>query len=167
MWTTPISWTGTPTATQFNTHLSQNILALQHLKCSQAEDIVKNNSETLEDLTGMVFKVREGETWYFIFTVYYISTATADAKFAIQAPLNSSGRYGYLGSGGTNSGIDTFGTAFGIVTPGSGNDTIAIAGTVIVGADGELQLQAAQNTGTATNTTFYSDSWGIAFRQAS
>src|SRR5574342_602731 len=96
-WTTPRTWTTeVPTPVQFNDHISQNFLALYHTKALQIEDAISNNSEVLEDLPGMSFRVRSGETWSFLGQSYFVTSAAADAQYTVIAPLGSTGHFGVL-----------------------------------------------------------------------
>lgn len=142
---------------------SKDVLALRFVTSLQSEDVIVNNSEAFNDLSGIAFKVRSGEIWVFLAQLYFLSNATAGVEFTVTAPLGSSGRFGPI-SYNNSSSQTAFGTGVSLVTTAD-ESAATMSGLVVAGADGIVQLQAAQNVATAFNTTFWQDSWIIAWRR--
>ena len=160
IWTTPRTWSAeVATPTHFNDHVSKNFLAIRHVKSLATEGIVVNNSTAFENLTGLSFKVRDGETWTFEATVYFVTNAAADAKFTVIAPTGSVGRFGVLHNGVTNlSFTNVFGDPITLSVAGTDEETATVMGLVAVVADGVVQIQGSQLAATVVNTTFYAES---------
>ena len=165
--TVPRTWVAAdvPTPTQLTDHISQNFLGLRHAKSIQSEEAVVNTSTAFESLTGLSFKVKAGETWVFLASVYFVTNAFADAKFTVQAPVGSTGRFGVLHSGPTNLSHSTvFGDPVTISVDATDQEMATVVGLVVAGADGVVQIQGSQLTSTAVNTSFWQDSPIVAFR---
>lgn len=127
---------------------------------------VTNMVATLPGTTGAIFQ------WYC--RIFYDASTAADVKFAFTIPAGATMRWGLnsLGTGGTNPSpyatTTVSGTALpaGAVGVGSGLYAI-IEGEVTMGATGgNLQLQAAQNTGDATVTLILARSYMEVWRTA-
>jgi hypothetical protein len=154
------------TATNLSTYIGTGLNDLRYQYGFMREELVKNQETNLEDLLGMSFRVRSGEIWAFFSFLYFVSSSVADIKFAVTAPDTSAGRYGVVGNGApiTAASTSTFGGAIAFEVAGTLDDQCSLNGLVSAGADGIVQLQMAQNTSTAVNTTVYQDSFFVAFR---
>lgn len=154
------------TAALLDAHVRDAINRLHWLGAYQTADITKNTNTTLANLTGLVIPVLSGEIWKVKAHSFYVSNASADAKWLITAPGGSTGRWGIIGPGaglGDLSGTD-FTTALARSSPGVNEDNEMLFAYVTAGADGNLQVQAAQNTSTAVDTIFRQYSTIIAKR---
>lgn len=169
-WSTIPTFAGSDvlTSTNLNDYISQNFLAIKHVKARQTEELIKNGSATFADLVGLKFTVRSGETWHFFGAIYFNSDPTPDAKFTVLAPFGSTGRFGIFHNSVTSAAASaTFGSAVTVDVAAQALETAILGGTVIAGGDGVVQVQAAQNTSAAFNTTFSDNGWLVAFRRAS
>lgn len=154
------------TAAILNPYLRDNLNGLHWRGAYQTSDLVKNANTTLADLPGLSIPVVSGDVWLIGAHSFFVSNATADAKWAVTAPGGSTGRYGILGAGAgiVDLSTVTFGTGLACVVPGTLEDNEMIWGHITAGANGAIQLQAAQNTSTAVDTTFRQYSPLIGFR---
>jgi hypothetical protein len=120
-----------------------------------------NNTTTLVDVTQLGVYLLRNENVFFEAVIRHVGNSTADIKIAFTAPAGATIRWDntqsiYLASGDTitfsNSEITEGATRpFGATT---GTRTINIRGWVVMGfTDGPLQMQFAQNTATAINTS--------------
>lgn len=122
-------------------------------------DFIKNANTTLGDVTGLSFAIGASEVWAFLAAAYYISNASADLKYNLTVPSGASGRYGV--SQGTQV---TIGTTIVLGTDGT-DDSHVFVGTVVNSTTaGTVQLQAAQNSSHASNTTIYTNSSMLAVK---
>ncbi len=117
-----------------------------------------SNSTVFQNITGMALALAANEVWRFHMTLIYISTVAADFKWQFTVPAGATLFYS---SGPFNFGAaQIFLASYGAATPAAAdgnaaNVAIELYGTVINGANaGNLQLQAAQNTGTVEITDF-------------
>ena len=156
------------TAAILNQFLRDNLNLLHWRGAYQTADVTKNNDATLANLTGLSIPVVSGDVWLFGGHSFFISNATADAKWAVTTPAGSTQRYGIVGAGtgigDSSSTISGTGLAAGT---SSVEDNEIFFGHVIAGADGAIQIQAAQNTPTVVNTIFRQYSSLIGFRISS
>lgn len=158
-------------AASWNTYIRDNINDLHEnlpgwVSLSRVtSDFVKNADTTLEDVTGLSFSIAASEVWLFLVLGHHVSNTSADLKVALTVPSGAVGRYaiGTLGTSG-NQDSDTIGSD--LVTISNGNDEpLQIYGTVVNSTNaGTVQLQAAQNSSHASNTTIYTNSWLAALR---
>lgn len=124
----------------------------------KASNQVVNNSTVLVNDSDLFFPIDANETRAFRFVIHAVSTAQANLKFAVSAPSGATCAVAVqsvsAGSGNTGCGIAVSAT-------GTGSDAIyEVTGSVVNGATaGTLQLQWAQNTGRAFNTTVYARSF--------
>jgi len=164
-WTTPITWAASVYgAADFNAQIRDNQNFLRRISVRQIEDAVISASTTFENLKGLRFYGLAGEVWAFVGTIFWVSNATADAKWTLQAPKGSTGIFGMGHSLPiTDSWSTTFGTAIAGGSTTTVEDSFSISGLVTFGRRGEAYLQASQNTASGT-TTFYDYSYLAAWR---
>lgn len=155
-------------AANLQTYLRDGLKALRIQHAFLREVVEAVNTEAAQDLTGMRFRVREGEEWIWFSFIGYDSTTAVDIAFAADAPYGSLGRYGVVGHGAPiapgNTG--TFGTMVKMDVGGNSNQACCFNGTIIAGGDGYVQLQGSQATAAGDTTTFHQDSFMVAFRKA-
>ena len=167
-WTDPIDFTRNQniTAAIMNLYVRDNQNDLWTIVVKQTGDITKASSTAFSNLTGLTFTVVSGEVWQFHVYSFFISNAAADAKWTVTAPAASTGRIGLTGSGAaiTVQSTTTFGGTLDMVVPGVNADTVMLDGYVVAGANGSMQVQAAQVTSDVVVTTFYANSFLIAQR---
>jgi hypothetical protein len=133
---------------------------------------IVNDSATLVNDSQLKTNLVSSETVYFEATIRYNSDPAADIKIAFAGPVGTTIRWDNSGSiyvgvadtvavssaEVTESGSRVFGAAAGV-------RTINISGYAQVGStSGELQMQFAQNTATAANTTVFFNSVLKVFR---
>lgn len=127
-----------------------------HLRLS-ADVGLTPSSAVLQNVAGMVVVLPTAGIFRWRSTLFYDASTTADIKFAYTMPAGASMRWGVIGqatSGGTmvTSTTTVSGTAIALGALGVGTFAMAsIEGDITMGGTGgNLQLQAAQNTGDAT-----------------
>jgi hypothetical protein len=154
------------TAALLNTHWRDAINRLHWTGAFQTANLTKNNDATLANLSGLAIPVVSGERWIVVAHSFFVTNATADAKWAITAPASSTGRYGILGPGAGLGDLSsgTFGTGLARAAPGTNEDNQMLFGDITAGATGNIQLQAAQNTATVVDTIFRGNSFIVGFR---
>lgn len=163
----------------FNVALRDNMLGLRHQKMIQSADLTKVSSTAFSNLAGLKLTMLQGETWFFMAFSHVNTPAATNAKWAfsslnvLDVATNSImfGRYGIWGTGVpiTNGYVATY-----VAVPGAAqtiNVTLTaisnmaiISGTVNANVEGSIQLMAAQNTSNVGTTTFYQNSFMIAWR---
>lgn len=164
----------------FNVALRDNMLALRHQKMVQSADVTKVSSTVFSNLTGLKLVMLQGETWFFMAFSHVLTPAATNAKWAFSS-LNildvatdniMFGRYGIWGTGVpiTNGYVATYVGAPGAaqtinITLTAISNMAVLSGTVNALVDGSIQLQAAQNTSNGGTTTFYQNSFMLAWRQ--
>ena len=128
-----------------------------------ADEIV-NNSTTLQNDDALLAALVANEVVAFQCAIHLTSGVTPDIKVAFTVPSGATLRWGMTGNadpstnqtsvGATGTGI--LGHAAGVTLPGH----LLLSGTVVNGANaGNLQLQWAQNTADASDTTVLANSW--------
>jgi hypothetical protein len=181
-WTTPRTWTPgeTASANLLNTHLRDNLNVLKgsvfddgtpvgaSKYARSTSDFTKNNSQTLSDVTGLSFSIGANETWAFTFYLYGTSTTTADMQIAVTFPASPTqvqyAVHTHDASIGTAKSTRTAGAAISWNVAGVEEGWL-VTGIVRNGANaGNVQLQMAQATATAVNTTIRADSYVLAQR---
>jgi len=169
-WTEPQDWKAgdSVTAALLNSNLSANENELYHLIAVQSADVTRNNSAVLTDLTGLSFAVTSGEVWVFFCAIYFSSAATPDVKHTVTAPAATTGRFGLISYGTplTAASNATYGGNVARTVQNSAADVTLITGTLTAGANGTVQVQGAQNTATASDTTFNKGSFIVAWRKS-
>lgn len=152
--------------TALNQYLRDNLNGLHWRGAHQTADLVKNANTTLSNCTGLTIPVASGDVWSIVAHSFFVSSATADAKWTVTAPGSSTGRFGILSSGiGIgNLSSSTFGTGLALAVPGTLEDNMVLSGRITAGGAGSIQIQAAQNTSTAIDTTFRTYSFILGFR---
>ena len=130
-----------------------------------------NNSATLQNDDELLFALAASEEWEFTCTLFFYSTAAADLKFAFTVPTGATIFMGAVGkgTGGTVLSQAVYGSGQTLAV--SGDDalyqTVIIKGYVTNGANaGNCQLQWAQNSAVAVNSTVYTKSNIVAHRTA-
>lgn len=152
---------------------TSGLLWVPHL-IRQTADVVVNNSTTLTDLTGLSWSIGTGsEVWFFQYFGRVTSpNQTGDLKFGFGTmPTGATMSWGALATANAvQAGFTTVTTANspsallaagGTYSAGSAANTsgISLAGWVFGSTTaGTIQLQAAQNTADANNTTFLANS---------
>lgn len=155
------------TAANLQAYISDALNGRHHTGALQTENLRKNQDVTTEDIAGMRYDVKAGETWVFLLGIVFLSQASADVKFAITGPADSGFMAGALHSGITSaSWSDALGSGIFLEVLGSTRDSLLIMGSVIVVNDGTLQLQGAQAVSQALDTDVLQDSWLRAWRKA-
>ena len=155
------------TAEQFNWLKNSMIMRIY-----KAGDEVLNNDNALQNDDDLLFPIAANEVWHFKFVLNHLSGTTPDIKYAITIPSGTIryayfcyvsigfGPYGKVLASATAFVVDGLG-----VTDGTHNLITVIEGIVINGATpGNVQLQWAQNTAEATDTTVKAGSCLIAHR---
>jgi len=167
-WTHPINYAkgALIDPTHLNTYLRDNMKDIYTVIAVQTETLLKNNNASFSNLVGMSFSVLSGEVWSFHAWSYWNSGSVADAKWTVTAPAASTGRFGLAGGGQalTAANETTFGNPIAIASSGSSNQLVNLAAYITAGANGTIQLQAAQNTATAADSNWYLNSFIIAHR---
>lgn len=128
-----------------------------------SSNFVKNNDQVHSDVTGLSFAIAANEIWVVAFEIFFNSPSAADIKFRPTVPSGASGRQGFSCQDNSVSRI-LDGGGIGAVSQG---DDQALIYHVLVrnGANaGTVQLQSAQLTATASDTTIYANSGLIAVR---
>lgn len=121
------------------------------------------SSTVLVNVTDLTFAVAASETWVFWFVLHGTTDAAAQWKFAVTfptAPTNQ--RYGLISQVGISGGASSTGTAGAAIVADSlaAEEFIIVSGLLINGANaGNVQLQYAQRSATAVNTTIRADSF--------
>jgi hypothetical protein len=170
LWTDPKSWAKgeTGTAALLNTHLRDIQKYLWFLTAKQTADLTKNANITVANLAGMSFPVLSGEVWAFAAVCFTSGSAAADIKFNMTGPAGTTGRWGIAGPGVplTRGSSTTYESPFQecAMTVSSTLTMALVFGWLTAGADGTIQVQAAQNTSDATDTVFYQNSFLVALR---
>ncbi|MCI0705847.1 MAG: hypothetical protein L0241_32705, partial [Planctomycetia bacterium] len=154
-------------ALNFQNWLSDNLNDLRFRHGFLREEVDATNTATLQNLPGMSFPVKAGETWAWFSFQYFVSTVLGDIAFGASAPQNSTGRYGLVGpdnpiSPGSTS---TFGDPVKMVVGNTDEKCANFNGLIIASADGTVQMQMAQAAASSGETaTARQDSWFVAFR---
>lgn len=133
--------------------------------------LVKNNNNTLANVSGLAFAVGASEVWAFQFYLAGISSSTADFKFTLTGPAAPTAiRFGVQNpqaATGVNSAA-AFGTS--VVAEGEGaapsvDQALILHGLLRNGANaGTVQLQFAQNTNEVADSKIYVESYVLAWR---
>ena len=127
-----------------------------------------NNTTTFADATEMSFAIAADEIWAIVLHLRYNSGITPDIKIQFTQPTGSAYRI-------EGTGIDAaFATTIHQNSTGSlawagtgGNYAITLHGVVDNGANaGTVQLQFAQNTANASDTSILTETWMLAYRLA-
>ncbi len=129
----------------------------------------KNASTTVSDVTGMVVALNASTTYVVEAMIIYQSTTTADIKIGWTIPTSATGTWALFGPSLTASTTDTT-LRFG--TPGAWTSTDTAGGIgatsmvahvqgviAVAGNAGNLQLQMAQASSDATDTTLRANSF--------
>lgn len=168
-WTTPRTWTNgeQPAASMFNTNIRDNLAWTSHLLAYKSANETVNNTAVLQNDDALSFAVAAGETWSIRALIAYTSNTTADFKLSFTWPSAA----GAL--------IATYDTAASAtvsrITFNSSGTTASIPGRTTESAiimfghlrftgAGTVQLQWAQNTANASNTTVNIGSYIIGTR---
>jgi len=138
------------------------------------DDEVVNNSKTLQDDDDLVFSIAASEIWYFEFFLNSLSGTTPKIKYALILPSGATLRacvYSINPSGAQALQLLASASAVNIagagVTDGTHNVLTRIYGYVLNSTTaGTVQLQWAQNTADASDTTVKAGSYLVANKLA-
>ena len=126
-------------------------------------DEVVNASSTLQNDDVLLYALAANEVVTFVAALHVTSGTTPDIKFAFTVPAAATLRWGLSGPdmSASQSSNGTSGSAIAAPCAGVSLPNIMwIAGVVVNGANaGNLQLQWAQNTSDASDTTVLANSW--------
>ena len=157
-------------SSDWNTYIRDN---LNFLKSDQPDwiklgrttaDFVKNANTTLSDVTGLSFSIAASEAWLFWMGLFVVSSTTADLKLGLTFPAGATGRYGI---DNTSNGADLIANTIFRAMTGVDFEHKVVSGLIVNSTTaGTFQLQAAQNTSHASNTTIYENSHMFAMRFA-
>lgn len=142
---------------------SRGLFALTRKSANQSVNSAGTGT-TLVDVTGLVVALPTAGLFGWRATLFYDGPDAGDIKFAYTAPAGATGTYGVqaistAGAAAVGTGqygaTTTFGTAIVCGTTGVGTGLLGIMeGEITMGGTaGNLQLQFAQNTADAANTT--------------
>lgn len=135
---------------------------------------VVNNSSTLQDDDHLLLALAASEVWRFECNLFYDSGTTPDIKFAFTFPAGATLYWVNYGDDatGTNSTGNAVITASAAVRHSFGNGVGSVRHMLIMGViandttPGNLQLQWAQNTLNASDTTLRANSTLMAWKLA-
>lgn len=155
--------------------LTLAIAALQAtvLTGRNTSDFVKNNDTTLANVTGLKVTLAANTVYKVDISIMYNSGATPNLKFQVNPPSGATGvvwahYYAFGAYQSFNSFIDSLtavrvdGLGLGYANAGH----ILLQGLCITTNAGDLQIQAAQNTANASNTTVMAGSSIVAVKVA-
>jgi len=139
-----------------------------NLRKTASQNVGPSNT-VLQNITDMVVALpaANGAIFGFSAVVYYDAATAADLALAFTIPAGATMRWGLIGAGLSTIGDPTFSavaTASGTIIAVGGNGVGTVLMTIIKGEltqganAGNLQLQAAQNSSDASNTTVQSRS---------
>jgi hypothetical protein len=122
-----------------------------------------NGSDVLTNVTGMSFSVVANAVYAGELVLYYNSGATPDIKFGLTVPSGATGTWGGLGYDFTPV-LLAFGpiditTALGFGGLAADRAAFIRVALTISSTPGTVQLQFAQSTSNASNTTLLAGSW--------
>jgi len=121
-----------------------------------------NGSDTLQDDDDLVLAIKANEVWSFTLYLRYNSGTTPDFKFKFTVPSGTTMQFAssYHGNGGYDE-TDTL-TMDGF---GADNWSTILTGTIVASTTpGDVTLQWAQNTSTASDTKVLKGSYIVAHR---
>lgn len=171
----PLASGSVPDEDDFNQHLGTNPLKLYEqltdydflamMRNDSATTV--NNTTTLANVTDFSFAVKASETWVMIAFLRGTTTAAADWRFDLSTPSGSAGRQTVLGTQ-----AEAPSTALGtdvVLNTSTANEAPLVYYAVIRtgSASGTVQLQVAQASADANDTTIENGSFGMAVRIAS
>lgn len=124
-----------------------------------------DTSETFVNITNLVQAVGANEVWVLTFFLLFNSGTTPDIKWNLTVPSGGNAE-GYMND--YKNAIATVREASAISWPCDGDNTLAVMDVVIKNSStaGNVQLQFAQDTSTASNTKVLEDSCIKAIRLA-
>ena len=158
-----IRWNGTwPT---FHDGVSARGLGTKIIRKTADETV--NNSSTLQNDDTLLYALAASEVVTFVCSVHYDGATTPDIQFAFTVPAAATLRWGVAGAfedtaaNNVNTGVTVSGTSIAVATAGAGSaEHLLLVGVVANGANaGNLQLQWAQNTATASDTIVRANSF--------
>lgn len=173
-WTDPRTWVTDElvTAAIMNTHVRDNLNALNHLVVRKTADETVNNSTVLQNDDSLVLPIGANEIWLATWYPIWQSTTVADIKFAWTFPTGCSVGYGFLWSDAANA-VTHYRQYTG--TSPTNSNALHGQGTELVGpapmnlhivngsTSGNVTLQWAQNTAEVSNTIVKANStlWAV------
>ena len=126
-----------------------------------------SSNTTLQNDDALLWAVAANATYALDLRLLYNSGATGDLKVQFTAPASATMSWGgiWANTSGALTNPSNNNLASVQSMGGGGDFSATIHGTLTtVGTAGTLQLQWAQNTSDATNTTVYAGSWGSIWR---
>ena len=123
-----------------------------------------NTTTTLTDVGELNFAIGASEQWAFMCALHHLCPAAADLKLGLTYPSGATGRYGLHGADAEiTQGSALIGTDVALACGGK-QVMSTVAGTIVNSTTaGTVQIQAAQNAASGTNT-IYANSWIVAIR---
>lgn len=133
------------------------ITEVRPLGAVKSADQTVNSSTTLTNVTGMSVSVEANAVYLADFDLYYNSGATPDIKFGLTLPTGATGSWGGIGYDFTPTllafGPIDIGTALAFGGLAADRSALIRAAITISSTAGTAQLQFAQSTSDAGNTT--------------
>lgn len=160
-WTTPRTWVASevPTATIMNAHIRDNMEYTLHTLAYKTVDETVNNSATYQNDDELFFTVGTSQIWYLDILVAHQGDTTADWNLQFTWP-SGTGTFQGVWPNATTSNMDNHnwvasGAVAGALPEGYSNESFPEVHGVLrtAGAGGTFQVQWAQATATAVNTT--------------
>lgn len=138
-----------------------------YLMQKTTDQVLTQENTTMQAVTGIAFPLPASGRWAFQALVVYLSGTTPDIKAEFTSPTaeihamalsltSNAAALGYANASGTDAPAIADGAG---VTADSNERSFLITGYVIPTAAGTLQLQAAQQTSDASNTTIKEGTW--------
>lgn len=137
---------------------------LHSKKVYKAADETVNNSATLQNDDDLLFAIGANEIWELLVLVWVSSNSTANFQYKVTAPSGAAGHADHISQDGINTKALGAGHAFTC----SEDPYLAEAKYIVVNSStaGNVQLQWAQNTKNASDTTLKAGSCLIAHQLA-
>jgi hypothetical protein len=164
-WTAPKTWSvgETLTASNFNTHIRDNMNAVLSYRKMKAADETVNTSATLQDDNDLFFSGLVGESWGVTVALNVNSGTTPDFKTNWNKPAGATAKHATFYSNPTASQPWTSSDLV-FATDATEQLIVIYAAIVIGGTAGTVTFQWAQNTSNASNTIVRAGSFMVAER---
>lgn len=174
-WTAPRTWTDGELVTKaiMDVHVRDNLNILRWAFARKTSDQSITSSAVLTDVTGVNFAVAASEVWAFQAFLTYTAAAAGppDIQFSFTGPAGSTVLFSLPGNVGTGDTLALSLTAAGGTGIAAGADAAQrgypAMGTIVNSTTaGNLQLQFAQNSSSASAAVIKANSWLLGFRIA-